>query len=190
MSTKACTCKSDFLEYLTSTASLMSPYQCPLEHHDIASLERLRLARTRGEREEPRAATSAFDLPDVDSAPFFPEVSISERRAENVLAALQLQQQILLGTQDGVDGATRRLQSEPTTSEETTGCNLCKTFYAFWFLIIASSLAVGFWRSVVTSDEGKGFTDAAYMVAVGGIILYPVQDRHARRCRTANGVNN
>ena len=52
-----------------------------------------------------------------------------------------------------------------------------------WFVIAFGSLTVGVWRSVATGDEGKGFTDAAYVVAVGGLILYPVQSRHSRICK-------
>lgn len=52
-----------------------------------------------------------------------------------------------------------------------------------WFVIIVGSVAIGLWRSIVTADEGKGFTDAAYIVAIGGVILYPVQNRHARKCK-------
>jgi hypothetical protein len=52
-----------------------------------------------------------------------------------------------------------------------------------WFLIAAASAAVGLWRSYATADEGKGFTDAAYVVAVGGLILFPLQNQHSKRCR-------
>lgn len=53
-------------------------------------------------------------------------------------------------------------------------------------MIIAGSVVIGLWRSIGTADEGKGFTDAAYIVAVGGVILYPVQNRHASRCKAAD----
>ena len=33
-------------------------------------------------------------------------------------------------------------------------------------------------------DEGKGFTDAANIVAVGGLVLYPLQARHNQRYPT------
>jgi len=45
------------------------------------------------------------------------------------------------------------------------------------------SLVVGLWRSFQTSDEGKGFTDAAYVVAVGGLVIFPIHNRHAYSCR-------
>ena len=43
-------------------------------------------------------------------------------------------------------------------------------FFFFWIVLAAASLAMGVWRSFVTGDEGKGFTDAAYVVAVGGLV--------------------
>jgi hypothetical protein len=33
-------------------------------------------------------------------------------------------------------------------------------------------------------DEGKGFTDAANIVAVGGLVLYPLQTRHNQKYPT------
>jgi hypothetical protein len=47
-------------------------------------------------------------------------------------------------------------------------------------------VVIGLWRSIATADEGKGFTDAAYIFAIGGVILYPVQNRHASRCKGAD----
>lgn len=64
-------------------------------------------------------------------------------------------------------------------------CRMCTTIYFLWFAIITGSLAIGLWRSFATSDEGKGFTDAAYVVAVGGLIIYPIQTRHGQRCKLA-----
>jgi hypothetical protein len=60
-------------------------------------------------------------------------------------------------------------------------CRNCMVIYLLWLLVVAASLAVGFWRSFVTNDEGKGFTEAAYIVAVGGIIVRPIQNRHNQR---------
>jgi hypothetical protein len=61
---------------------------------------------------------------------------------------------------------------------------VCAVLFYLWISLAATSLAVGLWRSLTTSDEGKGFTDAAYVVAVGGIVIYPIQNRHASRCRS------
>lgn len=62
-------------------------------------------------------------------------------------------------------------------------CRNCNILFGLWIFIAALSLAVGLWRSFQTFDEGKGFTDAAYVVAVGGLIIYPVQNRHNERCK-------
>lgn len=60
---------------------------------------------------------------------------------------------------------------------------VCAVLCCPWISLAATSLAVGLWRSLTTSDEGKCFTDAAYVVAVGGLVIYPIQNRHASRCR-------
>jgi hypothetical protein len=62
-------------------------------------------------------------------------------------------------------------------------CKMCNIIFYLWISVAVISLAVGLWRSFATSDEGKGFTDAAYIVAVGGLVIYPVQNRHALKCR-------
>lgn len=64
-------------------------------------------------------------------------------------------------------------------------CKRCDVLAALWFAIGISSLAVGLWRSFATGSEGDGFTAAAYMVAVGGLLLYPVQNCYFSRCRVA-----
>ena len=50
-------------------------------------------------------------------------------------------------------------------------------------MVVAGSLAIGLWRSFATGDEGKGFTDAAYVVAAGSIIVFPIQRMHNQWCR-------
>jgi len=62
-------------------------------------------------------------------------------------------------------------------------CKMCTILFYLWIFLATTSLAVGLWRSLATSDEGKGFTDAAYVIAVGGLVIYPIQNRHALRCR-------
>jgi hypothetical protein len=66
-------------------------------------------------------------------------------------------------------------------------CLGCNILFCLWILLAFLSLAVGLWRSFKTSDEGKGFTDAAYVVAVGGLIIFPVQNRHAYTCERKLG---
>jgi hypothetical protein len=72
------------------------------------------------------------------------------------------------------------LHREPAAS--TRHCLGCNILFCLWISLAVLSLIVGLWRSYVTSDEGKGFTDAAYVVAVGGLIIFPVQNRHAYTC--------
>jgi hypothetical protein len=62
-------------------------------------------------------------------------------------------------------------------------CSVCNILFCLWIFLALLSLVVGVWRSFKTSDEGKGFTDAAYVVAVGGLIIFPVQNRHAYTCK-------
>lgn len=66
-------------------------------------------------------------------------------------------------------------------------CPGCNILFCLWILLAFLSLTVGLWRSFKTSDEGKGFTDAAYVVAVGGLIIFPVQNRHAYTCKRKRG---
>jgi hypothetical protein len=97
------------------------------------------------------------------------------------------EQQNSPGTHRNPDATTARTflphQANP---ENATKCKLCWILFISWFVIIAGSVVIGLWRSIATADEGKGFTDAAYIVAVGGVILYPVQNRHASRCKAAD----
>ena len=67
----------------------------------------------------------------------------------------------------------------PTKTTTEAGCNVCRVLYMLWLVIIATSPVVGFWRSAVIGDEGKGFTDAAYIVVVEGLILFPVHNWHS-----------
>jgi hypothetical protein len=70
-------------------------------------------------------------------------------------------------------------QAESSSAQK---CRMCIAIYFLWFTVVAGSLSIGIWRSLVTGDEGKGFTDAAYVVAVGGVIVFPIQARHNQRC--------
>ena len=70
-----------------------------------------------------------------------------------------------------------------STNPPAQNCKICKVIFFFWMGLAAFSLIIGLWRSLVTGDEGKGFTDAAYVVAVGGLILFPIQTRHYQHCK-------
>jgi len=70
-----------------------------------------------------------------------------------------------------------------STNPPAQNCKICKVIFLFWMGLAAFSLIIGLWRSIVTGDEGKGFTDAAYVVAVGGLILFPIQTRHYKHCK-------
>jgi hypothetical protein len=61
-------------------------------------------------------------------------------------------------------------------------CKFCNILFYLWILLAASSLAVGMWRSCMT-DEGKGFTDAACIIGLGSLIMFPLQNRHFKKCR-------
>jgi hypothetical protein len=61
-------------------------------------------------------------------------------------------------------------------------CRTCKIIIFIWITIAVASLGVGLWRSFATGDEGKGFTDAAYIVAAGSITMFPIQRMQSRRC--------
>jgi len=69
-------------------------------------------------------------------------------------------------------------------------CKGCFVVSLLWVVVAVSSLGIGLWRSFVTGDEGKGFADAAYVVAVGGIIVYPIQNRHSERCKALRKVGD
>lgn len=185
--------------------------QCPLEHHDskllaevlekllqkpflaevreklnrepclAEVLEKLRLVATRRDQEE-TATTSAFDRVVADEPT---QRHYNTARAGHTSAAPPARQQNPSNTDFNIEFADARtsFRDSTGTTADITKCSLCKVLWIFWLVIVAGSLAVGLWRSIVTSDEGKGFTDAAYIVAIGGVILYPVQDRHSRRCR-------
>jgi len=62
-------------------------------------------------------------------------------------------------------------------------CRTCRIIIFSWIVVVAGSLAIGLWRSFATGDEGKGFTDAAYVVSAGSIIVFPIQRMHNQRCR-------
>ncbi|PVH87940.1 hypothetical protein DL98DRAFT_566332 [Cadophora sp. DSE1049] len=95
------------------------------------------------------------------------------------------------------------VESRPLTTFETleTGvdigartlrrkCVACFAVYLLWVAVAVGSLVLGLWRSFATGDEGKGFTDAAYVVAVGGIVVFPIQSRHGQRCRASRQVGD
>lgn len=75
----------------------------------------------------------------------------------------------------------------PDSDNSSLPCRICTVVFFLWFALAACSLAIGLWRAFATADEGKGFTDAAYVVAVGGLIIYPIQTRHDRNCKRAVG---
>jgi hypothetical protein len=81
------------------------------------------------------------------------------------------------------DRTARELTPPGQPLPEDKGCKMCRRLLFLWISLAVTSLAVGLWRSFATSDEGKGFTDAAYVVAVGGLVIFPIQNSHAQRCR-------
>jgi hypothetical protein len=103
------------------------------------------------------------------------------------LAGDQLRPVLQTPAETLVIGSSQSVAPSNRTSEEAVTsasyCRVCLVIYSLWFLIAAGSLAVGLWRSFALGDEGKGFTDAAYIVAVGGLVLFPVQARHTQRCQ-------
>jgi hypothetical protein len=58
-----------------------------------------------------------------------------------------------------------------------------RVIIALWIGLAAGTLTIGLWRTLITGDEGKGFTDAACVVAVGGLIVFPIQARHNEQCK-------
>ncbi|CAG8978927.1 hypothetical protein HYALB_00011189 [Hymenoscyphus albidus] len=60
-------------------------------------------------------------------------------------------------------------------------CHFCQLITVFLLLIAVGSLAVGVWRTFLTGDEGKGFTDAGWFATVGST-LYVVMDRVHGKC--------
>ncbi|EPE37113.1 hypothetical protein GLAREA_09276 [Glarea lozoyensis ATCC 20868] len=76
---------------------------------------------------------------------------------------------------------TVELQLPRTQLSQT--CRMCWIIMLCWILVFTGSLAVGLWRSFATQDEGKGFTDAAYVVAAGSILVFSIQRMHNQRCR-------
>lgn len=85
------------------------------------------------------------------------------------------------GNKDTAIAASFITSSRPDDSSLI--CRMCTTIYVLWFALITGSLAVALWRSFATAEEGKGFTDAAYVVAISGLIIYFFQSRHCQRCR-------
>jgi hypothetical protein len=81
-----------------------------------------------------------------------------------------------------IDSAITNLEplSESALSQ---GCRTCRIIIFSWIVVVVGSLAIGLWRSFATGDEGKGFTDAAYVVAAGSIIIFPIQRMHNQRCK-------
>jgi len=72
------------------------------------------------------------------------------------------------------------------TTETTEKCRTCIIPHLLWMVVEAPSLVVGPWRSFATHDEGKGFTDAAYVVTVSDLFVYPIQTRHNQRYKSVN----
>ncbi|KAE9374079.1 hypothetical protein N431DRAFT_464366 [Stipitochalara longipes BDJ] len=73
------------------------------------------------------------------------------------------------------DSAITTLQplSKPALPQS---CQTCKIIIFSWIMVVAGSLAIDLWRSFATGDEGKGFTDAAYVVAAGSIIIFQFRE--------------
>ena len=120
-----------------------------------------------------------------------PEASSSARETQecNIQNAIQRHNQ--LADHSVREASARQLYSFTLSqsfilqsrNSEYQECRLCTIIFFLWILLAAGSLTVGLWRSFATGDEGKGFTDAAYIVAVGGLVVFPVQARHNKRCR-------
>ncbi|CAG8978928.1 hypothetical protein HYALB_00011190 [Hymenoscyphus albidus] len=62
-------------------------------------------------------------------------------------------------------------------------CRAFEIILISWFPVAVVSLGTGLWRSFATGGEGKGFTDAAWVVATGSVVLLAVQKIHDRRCK-------
>lgn len=73
-------------------------------------------------------------------------------------------------------------------SQHSQPCRMCNILSGAMVSTVASGTAVGFWRSVATGDEGRGFTDAAFVVAAGGALAYSAHIRHAPRCRRRSSI--
>jgi hypothetical protein len=50
-------------------------------------------------------------------------------------------------------------------------------------LTISSSLVLALWWSIAHKDPSGGFTMAGYIVAVGGIVMFPIQSHHSKSCK-------
>ena len=48
---------------------------------------------------------------------------------------------------------------------------------------VLTSLSLALWWSMMHRDVSGGFTMGGYIVAVGGVILYPIQARHSKTCQ-------
>lgn len=99
---------------------------------------------------------------------------------------------------------TLRLNSPPTyrtnlaTPLPTPGMQLqldrvkpfrtCIVLMCIAAFTVTSSLAVALWWSVSHDDPQSGFTIAGYIVAAGGIIMYPIQSQHSKHCTCWKGL--
>jgi hypothetical protein len=50
-------------------------------------------------------------------------------------------------------------------------------------ITIISSLVIALWWSITRKDPSGGFTMAGYIIAVGGIVMFPIQSHHSKSCR-------
>ncbi|CZR63065.1 uncharacterized protein PAC_12962 [Phialocephala subalpina] len=151
---------------------------CPLGHHDIATLEKLWHNKEEDWDRRETATSSALDVV-IESDP-----PLNFDRAQEFSSSTSPQPYTSdYGTRRDDNTSLTSILSTATNPADKPKCRLCKILRVLWLTIIAGSLGIGLWRSIVTADEGKGFTDAAYVVAVGGLVLYPVQDRHSRKCK-------
>jgi hypothetical protein len=50
-------------------------------------------------------------------------------------------------------------------------------------ITISSSIAIAMWWTIAHKDPSGGFTMAGYIVAVGGIVMFPIQSHHTKSCK-------
>jgi hypothetical protein len=88
-----------------------------------------------------------------------------------------------LSTMLSTDAIPSSISQSPAGNTSVIHCKMCKVIFNLWISLFPISLAIGIWRSIATSDEGKGFTVAAYLAAIGGLIILPMQNRHQPGCK-------
>ena len=58
----------------------------------------------------------------------------------------------------------------------------CFILIALCFATVTLSLSIALWWSFYANDVSGGFTMAGYIVALGGIIMFPIQSAHSKSC--------